>query len=189
MLLIHCCKFRQNMYNNKVVNPLLRRSRHGEFVKKRSLFDRFSLSDDKLLQIWSICPYGGMGPMMRHFLLGEEAQHPLQFRNTHPNATRMYQLSRTSPAPIGVLRLATANWNSSQTTDRKFYGHSYTAPTPTVHFLQQFGLACTKAFAIHLQRKPTRPPRSRATPARNSPSRNPPGLTSHYLNNSWTAAV
>ena len=36
------------------------------------------------------------------------------------------------------------------------YGR-HTAPTPSTFFLQQFGLACTKAFAIHLRCKPAMP--------------------------------
>eukprot|EP00985_Skeletonema_marinoi_P012317 scaffold5920_cov204-Skeletonema_marinoi.AAC.6 len=109
----------------------------------------------KLLQIWAICPYGGMGPMLRRFLFGDDPIRPLSFTPNKPHAARMYLESLQSSAPHGILPLANASWSSSKPAHQKFYGHSYTAPTPRIHFLQQFGLACTKAFAIHL-RRPTR---------------------------------
>eukprot|EP00985_Skeletonema_marinoi_P018021 scaffold10020_cov161-Skeletonema_marinoi.AAC.7 len=78
----------------------------------------------------------------------------------------MYLESLQSSAPHGILPLANSSWSSSKPAHQKFYG-PYTAPTPRIHFLQQFGLACTKAFAIHL-RRPTRtqqaPRRPRAQP-------------------------
>eukprot|EP00985_Skeletonema_marinoi_P007946 scaffold3542_cov104-Skeletonema_marinoi.AAC.3 len=66
---------------------------------------------------------------------------------------------------------------SDHSLGRKFYGHSYTAPTPRIHFLQQFGLACTKAFAIHL-RRPTRT--QQAPQASSGTARAPPGLSSPF---------
>jgi hypothetical protein len=50
---------------------------------------------------------------------------------------------------LGTLKLADHNWKLTQT--RRFYGHSYSAPTPTIHTLQQIGLTTTKAFAIHIR--------------------------------------
>ena len=44
---------------------------------------------------------------------------------------------------------ASINWKQNKT--RKFYGHSYTAPTPKEFTLQQIGLSVTKAFALHLR--------------------------------------
>ena len=32
-----------------------------------------------------------------------------------------------------------------------FYGHSYSAPTPTIYTLQQIGLTITKEFDIHIR--------------------------------------
>jgi hypothetical protein len=60
----------------------------------------------------------------------------------------MYSKITTFPSPKGILKLADHNWKISKT--RAFYGHSYSAPTPTIHTLQQFGLTIIKAFAIHI---------------------------------------
>jgi len=57
------------------------------------------------------------------------------------------------------------------------YGR-HTAPTPSTFFLQQFGLACTKAFAIHLRRKPSNATRPHPSPP--GPNRTPPGLSNPY---------
>ena len=131
----------------------------------------------KLLQIWAICPYGGMGPMLRRFLFGDDPIRPLSFTPNKPHAAKMYLESLQSSAPHGILPLANASWSSSKPAHQKFYGHSYTAPTPRIHFLQQFGLACTKAFAIHL-RRPTRT--QQAPQASSGTARAPPGLSSPF---------
>eukprot|EP00577_Skeletonema_sp_RCC1716_P032352 CAMPEP_0113406396 /NCGR_PEP_ID=MMETSP0013_2-20120614/19487_1 /TAXON_ID=2843 ORGANISM="Skeletonema costatum, Strain 1716" /NCGR_SAMPLE_ID=MMETSP0013_2 /ASSEMBLY_ACC=CAM_ASM_000158 /LENGTH=453 /DNA_ID=CAMNT_0000292235 /DNA_START=436 /DNA_END=1797 /DNA_ORIENTATION=+ /assembly_acc=CAM_ASM_000158 len=131
----------------------------------------------KLLQIWAICPYGGMGPMLRRFLFGDDPIRPLSFTPNKPHAAKMYLESLQSSAPHGILPLANASWSSSRPAHQKFYGHSYTAPTPRIHFLQQFGLACTKAFAIHL-RRPTRT--QQAPQASSGTARAPPGLSSPF---------
>ncbi len=69
------------------------------------------------------------------------------------------------------------------------YGHSYTAPTPKIkikikikiYFLQQFGLACTKAFAIasHIRRL-LRTRTQQAPQASSGPTWVPPGLNSPF---------
>jgi hypothetical protein len=61
----------------------------------------------------------------------------------------MYSKITTFPSPKGILKLADHNWKISKT--QAFYGHSYSAPTPTIHTLQQFGLTIIKAFAIHIR--------------------------------------
>ncbi len=132
-------------------------------------------SDHKLLQMWSICPHGGMGPMLRKFLLNDNPHTALTFTDRRPHATTMYRQSNQSYSPHGILPLADSSWKSNKL--RKFYGHSYTAPTPTIHFLQQFGLACTKAFANHLRRRPHKQRSITSTP---SSSRAPPGLSSPF---------
>jgi len=111
-----------------------------------------------LLQIWAICPHGSMGPMMRRFFLNDQPHFPLLFGPTHQQAANMYRLSSLHPGLTGILPLADATWKRTRQPHEKFYGHSYTAPTPSTFFLQQFGLACTKAFAIHLRRKPSNAP-------------------------------
>mmetsp|Transcript_23067 Transcript_23067/g.32939 ORF Transcript_23067/g.32939 Transcript_23067/m.32939 type:complete len:162 (-) Transcript_23067:114-599(-) len=134
-------------------------------------------TDAKHLQMWAICPYGGMGPMLRKFLFGDDPIRELSFSSNWPQASKMYRDSLQSSAPHGILPLANSAWSSSKPAHQKFYGHSYTAPTPKISFLQQFGLACTKAFAIHL-RRPTRTRQSPQVPP--GPSRAPPGLNSPF---------
>ena len=137
-------------------------------------------ANNVLLQIWAICPHGSMGPMMRRFFLNAQPHSPLQFGPTHPQAANMYRLSSLHPGLTGILPLADATWKRTRQPHEKFYGHSYTAPTPSTFFLQQFGLACTntKAFAIHLRRKPSNAPRPQnSTPG---PNRAPPGLSNPY---------
>ena len=82
--------------------------------------------------------------------------HPTQPTNPFtcspikPNATSMYYKITHFPSPKGNLELANHNWKLTQT--QWFYGHSYSAPTPTINILQQqFGLIVTKAFAIHIR--------------------------------------
>eukprot|EP00984_Skeletonema_dohrnii_P018748 scaffold8828_cov166-Skeletonema_dohrnii-CCMP3373.AAC.1 len=56
-------------------------------------------TNDKLLQIWAICPYGGMGPMLRKFLFGDDPIRPLSFTPNKPHAAKMYLESLQSSAP------------------------------------------------------------------------------------------
>ena len=133
--------------------------------------------DAKHLQMWAICPYGGLGPMLRRFLFGDDPIQPLSFSANKPHAATMYQDSLQSSAPHGILPLANSAWSASKPDHQRFYGHSYTAPTPQIHFLQQLGLACTKAFAFHI-RRPVRT--QRAAQASSGPARAPPGLNSSF---------
>ena len=128
-------------------------------------------ANNVLLQIWAICPHGSMGPMMRRFFLNDLPHSPLQFTSAHPEATNMSRLSSLHPGLAGILPLADTMWKRARQPHEKFYGHSYTAPTPSTFFLQQFGLACTKAFAIHLRRKPSNA--SRPHPSPPGPNRTP----------------
>ena len=41
------------------------------------------------------------------------------------------------------------------TKEKRFYGHSYLAPTPCGHTFQRLGLAITKAYGLHLQECPS----------------------------------
>ena len=61
----------------------------------------------------------------------------------------MYSKITTFPSPKGILKLADHNWKISKT--RAFYDHSYSAPTPKIHTLQQIGLTIIKASAIHIR--------------------------------------
>ena len=71
-----------------------------------------------------------------------------------------------STCPSGIIPTATAVWRESK--PRRFYGHSYTAPTPREHTLQQMGLVVTKAFGLHLRNSTRRmgikPPRATDAP-------------------------
>ena len=112
-------------------------------------------------------------------VLPQDLPHsPLQFTSAYPEATNMSRLSSLHPGLAGILPLADAMWKRARQPHEKFYGHSYTAPTPSTFFLQQFGLACTKAFAIHLRRKPSNAPRPHPSPP--GPNRTPPGLSNPY---------
>ena len=97
----------------------------------------------------AIDPHGRFGPLLQTFLFDTEPATPISFTTNKPNATSMYSKITTFPSPKGILKLADHNWKISKT--RAFYGHSYSAPTPTIHTLQQFGLTIIKAFAIHIR--------------------------------------
>ncbi len=145
----------------------------------REDFLRTLHSDAKHLQMWAICPYGGLGPMFRIFLFGDDPIRPLSFsRPTGPKQQRCtttpskVQLHMTSPSPCKLLMVG---FQTSPPTI--LYGHFYTSPTPHIHFLQQFGLACTKAFVLHIRR----PVRTQQAPQEPSgPARAPPGLNSSF---------
>eukprot|EP00573_Skeletonema_grethae_P000936 CAMPEP_0201688944 /NCGR_PEP_ID=MMETSP0578-20130828/2607_1 /ASSEMBLY_ACC=CAM_ASM_000663 /TAXON_ID=267565 /ORGANISM="Skeletonema grethea, Strain CCMP 1804" /LENGTH=316 /DNA_ID=CAMNT_0048173429 /DNA_START=675 /DNA_END=1623 /DNA_ORIENTATION=- len=47
-------------------------------------------SDAKHLQMWAIYPYGGLGPMFRRFLFGDDPIQPLSFSANKPHAAKMY---------------------------------------------------------------------------------------------------
>ena len=58
-------------------------------------------------------------------------------------------MSNQSPIPINqafslYLVTVTCGGNNHQ---ELFFGHSYTAPTPLIHTLQQLGVSISKAFA------------------------------------------
>lgn len=97
----------------------------------------------------AIDPHGRFGPLLQTFLFDGDPTTPLSFTPSKPNATLMYSRITTFPSPKGILKIADHNWSLNKT--RAFYGHSYSAPTPTIHTLQQFGLTITKAFAIHIR--------------------------------------
>ena len=117
---------------------------------------------------WAICPHGGFGPILKNFLFHHDPLVPqAPFQSNRPNATLMYSKATSHPIPLGILHTANAIW--SRTADkRRFFGYSYTAPTPMEHTLQQLGLGVTKAFALHhklaLRKQGPRPPRTLPAP-------------------------
>jgi hypothetical protein len=60
----------------------------------------------------------------------------------------MYHKITHFSSPKGILKLTNHNWELTQM--QHFYGHSYSAPTPTINILQQIGLTITIAFVIHI---------------------------------------
>ena len=66
------------------------------------------------------------------------------------HAKRMYERILQYPCPRGVVTTASINWRHNKR--RKFFGHSYTAPTPKEYTMQQIGLSVTKAYALHLRK-------------------------------------
>jgi hypothetical protein len=94
----------------------------------------------------AIDPFGRFGPILQTFLCDTQPTNPITFTPTKPNATSMYHKITHFPSPKGILISPTI---IELTQTRRFYWHSYSAPTPTINTLQQIGLTITKAFAIH----------------------------------------
>ena len=101
------------------------------------------------LLLFAIDPFGRFGPILRHFLLDHRPLSHLTFPPSRPNATAMYSRIMTFPCPKGILPLADLHWPTTQS--RQFFGHSYTAPTPSISTLQDLGLCLSKAFASHIR--------------------------------------
>jgi hypothetical protein len=51
------------------------------------------------------------------------------------------------PSPKGLFQLADHNWKANPS--HHLFGHSYSAPTPSIATIQHLGLSITKAFAVH----------------------------------------
>ncbi len=106
------------------------------------------LAKNMILIPLAIDPFGQFRPILQHSLFNTPPTNPITFTNTKPNATLMYSNIMQFPSPKGVLTLANHNWKTTST--RQFYGHSYSAPNPTITALQQLGLTITKTFALHI---------------------------------------
>ena len=98
---------------------------------------------------FAVDPHGHFGPMLQRFLFHREPRAHINFPASRPNAKLMYTRASSFPCPLGVVPTATAHWKRRGT--RRFFGGSYTAPTPKEYILQKLGLAITKAFAMHLR--------------------------------------
>ena len=136
------------------------------------------LAKNMILIPLAINPFRRFGPLLQHFLFDTPPTTPITFTNAKPNATLMYSKIMQFPSPKGVLTLADHNWKTTST--RQFYGHSYSAPTPTITALQHLGLTITKAFALHIRYAtkklhdhslPTLPPHAHDPPLFWSPGR------------------
>ena len=109
----------------------------------------------------AIDPHGKFGPMLEHFLFGYTPRKPLSFIDNRFYGAQMYSWAMGPQCPHNILNLASMCWQREKS--RPFFGHSYTAPTPTEYTIGRMGLAITKAYALHLRNtnkkmgtKPTR---------------------------------
>ena len=98
---------------------------------------------------FAIDPFGRIGPLARTFLFGTSPLTPLTFPASRPNAMEMHRRITTFPSPIGILPHADSTWSTHRT--RSFFGHSFTAPTPSIATVQLFGLCISKSFASHIR--------------------------------------
>ena len=63
----------------------------------------------------------------------------------------MYKRATFIPAPCGILFEADNNWKQiqkTQSTTRRFFGHSYMAPTPSITTIQQIGVGIAHAYSF-----------------------------------------
>ena len=105
----------------------------------------------KELLPFAIDPHGRWGPITQSFLSTSKtaSKTPIRFPPTQPHALTMYSRATTHPTPTNILHTADEVWKLNKT--RRFFGHSYTAPTPQIHTIQNLGLGITKAFSLHLR--------------------------------------
>ncbi len=60
----------------------------------------------------------------------------------------MFCRATNTPFHFGILWTVDANWKTTKS--QAFFSHSYTAPTPSIHTIQQLELGITKAFSLHI---------------------------------------
>jgi hypothetical protein len=97
---------------------------------------------------FTIDPWCRFGPMLQAFLTTTQQPPQNTFRSDRPNASTMLKWATTPPCPLGILTSADHNWKLSQSPTRHpFFGHSHTAPTPSIYTIQQLGLTMTHAFS------------------------------------------
>jgi len=114
------------------------------------------LHRNMLLIAFAIDPLGRFGPLLQNFLFGQHSAPQLWFPPSRPNATQMYNKFLQYPSPKGILLLA--NHNRSLYPTRRFYRHSYLAPTPSITTVQSLGVSLIKAFANHVRYEFILPP-------------------------------
>ena len=77
--------------------------------------------------------------------------HRLQKFNCPYNANLMYNRASKPPCTQGILTSADFFWKQFDSpTWRTFCGNLYTAPTPSIHTIQQLGLAISKSYSLLL---------------------------------------
>jgi hypothetical protein len=99
--------------------------------------------------LYAIDPLGRFGPLLQNFLFSQHPAPQLPFPPSRPNATQIYTKLLQYPSPKGILLLANHNWSLHPT--RRFNGHSYLAPTPSITTVQSLGVSWTKLFAHHIR--------------------------------------
>ena len=107
------------------------------------------LRDNMTLIPFAIDPFGRLGPLARTFLFGTSPQTSLTIPPSRPNAIEMHRRITSAPSPKGILPHADHTWSTQRS--RLFFGHSFTAPTPSISTIQLIGLCISKAFAAHVR--------------------------------------
>ena len=107
------------------------------------------LQRNMILLPFAIDPLGRFGPILQNFLLDTPPRTPIQLPPSKRHGTIMYSKLLSFPSPKGLFKLADHNWKANPS--RRFFGHSYSAPTPSITTIQQLGLSITKAFAVHFR--------------------------------------
>jgi hypothetical protein len=96
---------------------------------------------------FAIGPFGRLGPLVRTFLSGTTPTQQLSFPASRPHASEMHRWITSFPSLVWILPQADCVW--SATRPRTFYGHFFTATTPSLLTLQNLGLCICKSFASH----------------------------------------
>jgi hypothetical protein len=107
------------------------------------------LHNNMILLPFALDPHGRLGPALHNFLFNTSAPPKYKFKENFPNASIMAFKATTPPCPLGILHTADSIWKQNQS--RPFYGYSYTAPTPSIHTIQQLGLGITKGLMTILR--------------------------------------
>ena len=139
------------------------------------------LAANTILLAFTLDPFGRWGPIMQNFLTTcttSIEQKP--FRANRPNANTMYHRATSHPAPTAILHAADSYWKSNKT--RRYYGHSYTSPSPQIHTIQNLGLGITKAFSLHIRNSTLRSMQQHH-------QHHPHSQSSYYSNNSDDSSI
>ena len=107
------------------------------------------VNNNMILLPLALDSFGRWGLTMQNFLFHTATTPCYKFKNNAPNAAIMAFKATTPPCPLGILQSADVIWKKTQ--NRPFYGHSYTAPTPSLHTIQQLGLGITKGLMTTLR--------------------------------------
>jgi hypothetical protein len=83
-----------------------------------------------LLLPWVICPHGGFGPQLKHFLFHKQPHAYIAFTDI-PNIERMYRNINQHPSPSGLFSIANHMWG--QQSLGNFSAHSYSTYTFDLH--------------------------------------------------------